>query len=262
MILHLIYFTTLVMRLYITYFLVLILVTSCQEKKSNKLVIAAAANVQFAMQELADTFYIDTDIKAEIIYGSSGKLFAQIIKGAPYDLFISANMKYPNQLYKAGFLDQKPSIYAFGKLVLWTQLKGIEPSIELLKSDDIKHIAMANPKIAPYGVATEQLLKRYGIFETIKNKLVYGESISQTNQFIFSGSAEIGFTAMSSVMSSKIATKGKWVALDTSTYSPIAQGVALIKKESKNSAQAQEFYRFLFTHKAQNILHKYGYSTY
>lgn len=234
---------------------------SCQEAKEDNLTIATAANVQFAMQEVVAEFTKETGIETEIIQGSSGKLLAQIMEGAPYDVFVSANMKYPNTLFEAGKTEEKPAIYAFGKLVLWSIKSGIEPSLKILSTDSIRHIAMANPKTAPYGVATEELLKHYGIYSQIKEKLVFGEGIGQTNQFINSGAADIGFTSMSVVMSTKLETKGKWIALDSASYTAIAQGVVVIKKEGTNTELAQEFYRFLFSDKAKTVLKKYGYSS-
>ncbi len=242
--------------LFILSFLVLV---SCQKQKNSSLIIATSANAQFAMQELAETFTKDTGIETEIITASSGKLLAQIMEGAPYDVFVSANMKYPNELYKAGYTTQKPEVYGYGKLVLWSLKESIEPSLDILKTKEITHIALANPKTAPYGVAAIELLKHYGIYGQVKNKLVFGESISQTNLFINSGAAEIGFTAMAVVMSSNLTKKGKWIVLDSSTYTPIAQGVVVIKKESTENAQG--FYQFLFSAKAQEVLKKYGYST-
>lgn len=241
--------------------LITLCVLSCQNVKEGKLTIATAANVHFAMQELVEEFTNETGIEADIIHGSSGKLLAQIMEGAPYDVFVSADMKYPNTLYEAGKAEGKPKVYAYGNLVLWTVNGGIIPSLEILASNSIRHIAMANSKTAPYGIATEQLLKHYDIYEQVKEKLVFGESIGQANQFINSGAAEIGFTAMSVVMSPKLKTKGKWILLDSSTYTPIAQGVVVIKKEDNNTEQAQTFYQFLFSKKAQTILKKYGYSS-
>lgn len=242
------------------YILGAILSTSCQQEGSAKLTIATAANVQFAMQELVDEFTQETGIETEIIHGSSGKLLAQIMEGAPYDVFVSADMKYPRSLFEAGKTEAKPKVYALGKLVLWSIKGSINPSLEVLITDSVTHVAMANPKTAPYGIATEELLKHYGIYDQVKEKLVFGEGVGQTNQFINSGAADIGFTAMSVVMSPKLTTKGKWVALDTSTYTPIAQGAVVIKNENKSNSDAQAFYQFLFSEKAKTILKRYGYS--
>lgn len=212
------------------------------------------------MHELVTVFSAESGIEVEIVHGSSGKLLAQIMEGAPYDVFISADMKYPNTIFEEGKTEEKPRVYAHGKLVLWSVNESVIPSLEILTSDSISHIAMANPKTAPYGVAAEELLKHYGMYYQVKEKLVFGEGIGQTNQFIHSGAADIGFTAMSVVKSPKLATKGKWVALDNTTYMPIAQGAVVIKKDGKNTDQAQAYFRFLFSPKGKDILKKYGYT--
>lgn len=243
------------------YVLAIFSILGCQNKTSDKLTIATAANVQFAMEELTQLFTRETGVETEIILGSSGKLLAQIKEGAPYDVFVSANMKYPDELYRLGLTKKAPEVYAKGKLVLWSIRDSLTPSIEVLSADLVKHIAIANPKTAPYGVATKQFLNTIGVYNKIKNKLVFGESISQTNQFIISGAAEIGFTALSVVNSPKMQGKGKWMELDTKEYTPIAQGAVVIKKKGKNTDTAEQFYAFLFSPMAQEVLRKYGYIT-
>lgn len=221
--------------------------------------IAVAANMQFAMKTLTRNFTEETGIQCNLVISSSGKLTAQIKAGAPYDLFVSADMKYPETLFKSGFALEKPKIYAYGKLVLWTMDKSIKPSLSVLNSGKIKHIACANPKTAPYGVATIQILKHNNLYNSLEHKLVYGESISQTNQFITSKSAQIGFTAKSVVLSPEMKGKGSWIEMNPSSYSPIAQGVIIVKQKNTEEAGARKFYNFLFSTKAKNILKSYGY---
>lgn len=239
--------------------LFLLILFSCQEKQERKLHIAVAANMQFAMKELTTTFTNNTDIHCELIISSSGKLTAQIKENAPYDVFVAANMKYPNELFNSGFTTKKPEIYAYGQLVLWSMIDGLTPSFELLNDQKIKHIALANPKMAPYGVATIEVLKHYKLYEGLKNRLVYGESISQTNQFIISKSAKIGFTAKSVVLSSKMKNKGNWIDIDDTIYSPIAQGIVIINNEKVKQEEAEKFYEFIFSTEARNILTNNGY---
>ncbi|MCF6360815.1 MAG: molybdate ABC transporter substrate-binding protein [Cyclobacteriaceae bacterium] len=240
------------------YFLLVITPFSCQEKPNNTLRIATAANAQYAIREIALAFTQQTEINVDIIQGSSGKLLAQIKEGAPYDVFVSADMKYPNKLYTLGLTDQKPAVYGYGKLVLFTS-QALEPTLNLLTKSRITHIALPNPKTAPYGLAAKEVLEYYNMHEDLKKKLVYGENISQTTQFINSGAAEIGFTALSIVMSPQLKNVGHWLELDSTTYSPIAQGVVIIKRSKKSNENAQQFYLFLFSNKAKNILKKYGY---
>ena len=234
-----------------------LLFNSCQTTTNhNNIRIATAANMQFAIQAITKAFAEETNIKCEVIVSSSGKLTAQIKEGAPYDAFISADMKYPNQLYEDGFSHKPPKVYAKGKLVLWSMKKNIVPSIALLQSQDINHIALANPKTAPYGKAAMQILDFYKLTNLLEEKLVYGESISQTNQFINLQAAEIGFTAKSVVSSPIMKGKGQWIEMPDSVYTPIEQGIILLN-ESKEDAKL--FYEFLFSEKGQRILEIYGY---
>ena len=230
----------------------------CKKDESDKISIATAANMQFAMKELSEAFTKQNGIKCDIIVSSSGKLTAQIKEGAPYDLFVSANMKYPEDLFQDGFTTKKPEIYAYGNLVLWSTTKGIEPGFEVLDKSEIRHIALANPKTAPYGQAAIDALNHSGLFEKVERKLVFGESISQTNQFIISGSAQIGFTAKSVVLSPQVAGKGQWKEIDANSYQPIAQGVVILKKDIP-SENAKKFYDFLFSDHSKEILEKFGY---
>ena len=233
--------------------------TSCQENKNHQLTIATASNMQFTMEALTASFTQETGIACQTIISSSGKLTAQIKKNAPYDIFVSANMKYPNELFHSGFSQDKPKVYAHGKLVLWSMNEKIQPSIDMLLNEKVKHIAIANPKTAPYGTAAIEVLKFHNIYEAIQHKLVYGESISQTNQFILSQSAEIGFTAKSVLLSPKMKDEGKWVTLNDNSYSPISQGIVLVKTRNNKNIEAQQFQDFLFSKKAKDILKTYGY---
>lgn len=239
--------------------LLIILMVSCNPKSNEKLLIATAANVQFAMEELVAKFENQTQIECEIIMSSSGKLTAQIKEGAPYDIFVSANMIYPNELYNSGFTTNKPEVYAYGKLVLLSLKDDVKVDLSLLKDNSIKHIAVANPKTAPYGISASEVLHYYNIYDDVKDKLVYGESVSQTNQFILSKAAEIGFTAKSAVKSPKMVGFNNWIELPQNTYKPIEQGVVIIKNKNKTNAKANSFYKFLFSPEAKIILKKYGY---
>lgn len=236
----------------------LLSVIACGQQKSRKITVATAANMEFTMKKLAKAFEDSTAIKCEIIIGSSGKLTAQIKAGAPYQVFVAANVMYPNKLYQQGLIRTKPKIYAYGKLVIWSLKDSSLTSFSGLLNNSVKHIAVANPKTAPYGVASIQALKNAGIYEQVKSKLVFGESISQTNQFISSQSAEVGFTAMSVVVSDKMRGRGSWKEVNPDLYSPITQGVALVKQKPENP-DAQRFYDFLSSAKAKNILTSDGY---
>jgi molybdate transport system substrate-binding protein len=214
------------------------------------------------MKDLKAEFEKETGIKTNVIIGSSGQLAAQIQQGAPYDIFISADMKYPKVLYNNGKAVKFPKVYAYGSLVIWTMKKGIsfeDDYRELLKGD-IQKIALANPRTAPYGVATVEALKYFKIYNRVTNKLVYGESISPTNQYIVSKAADVGFTAKSVVLSPAMLGKGTWKEIPPQAYHLIKQGCVILSYGfNHHRKEAQSFYEFLFSGEAMNILEKYGY---
>jgi molybdate transport system substrate-binding protein len=194
--------------------------------------------------------------------GASGKLTQQIMNGAPFDLFISADKAFPQNLADHHFTLQPPKVYAQGLLVLWSAKPAIQPAkdLKLLLGAPIKSIAIANPKTAPYGSAAEFILKKYGLYNSIATKLVTGESISQTSQFIVTQNADIGFTAKAIVISKEMKGKGKWVELNTADYPPIEQSAVLLKHaQQNNQAVAKKFYDFLYSAKAKAIYNKFGY---
>ncbi len=228
------------------------------QASSQELRIAVAANAQFVTQALKKVFEEESGIKTTLIVSSSGKLTAQIKQGAPFDVFLSADMKYPETLYKEGDAADKPEVYAYGKLVLWTFGDiDLSKGINAIKDQKITKFAIANPQTAPYGVAAVEALKKAGLYDNVKSKLVYGESISQVNQYLLSGAADIALTAKSVVLSPAMKSKGKWVEVDDTLYEPIAQGVVITKAAQKK--EANKFYKFLFSKKAQVIFEKYGY---
>ena len=241
--------------------LTLCLAAGCKSGGEEKLLIATASNVQFVMEELAEAFTEESGVGVEIIYGSSGKLTAQIMEGAPFDVFVSADMEYPEELQRQGLTTASPEVYAYGSLVLWTMEEGFSLNLDMLATPAARHIAIPNPKNAPYGDAAVQVLKYYGLYPLVKEKLVFGESITHTSQFILSRTATIGFTSRSVVVSPKLKNKGKWTAIPEESYSPIRQGVVVLKKEDKNVEDSEAFYTFLFSDKAQNILLNHGYNS-
>ena len=232
---------------------------SCNADKKDSLTIAVASNLQFVMPELVLKFSEKTGIKCEIIVGSSGKLTAQIVEGAPFDLFLSADVKYPNELFDKGFTRNEPDIYAYGNLVLWTQKKGIVPELASLSSEEIKFIAVGNPKTAPYGLAAIQVLKSKKLYESVYDKIVFGESVSQTNQFIISQAADLGFTSKSVVSSTQMKHKGSWKELNKDLYDPIAQALVILNTRSKFEQDAMAFRDFMLSTEGKEILSKFGY---
>ena len=252
-------------NLTLSYSLSIILLTfvlqSCTPNTHSPLTIATAANMQFAMDSLTHAFETETGIPVETVISSSGKLTAQIREGAPFDLFISADLKYPQALFGEGLTLEKPKVYARGKLVLWDLRSNEKPEIERLVHSEIKHIAMANPQTAPYGSAAIEVLNYYHLYDSVQSKLVFGESIAQTNQFVVSGAAELGFTAKAVVLSPELKGKSYWTEIPAETYSPIEQGVVILKNRAQNITSARQFYDFLFSPKGKEILNTFGYET-
>ena len=228
---------------------------------AQEITVAVAANVQFALEEIKTAFEKNTGIHVKTIIGSSGKLTAQIENGAPFDIFMSADVDYPNRLYQEGLATGAPKIYAYGQLVLWT-FQDIELSkgIAILSDNSIKKIAIASPNGAPYGRQAVNAMKYNRLYPNIKSKLVYGENIAQVNQFITTGSVDIGLTAKSVVLADNMKGKGKWIEVDPEAYEPIAQGVVILKYAQKEHLKSvQEFFDFLFSDQCKQIFEKYGY---
>ncbi len=239
--------------------LVFILLLTFSSLTAGKINIAVAANVSYAIDELKAEFAKQNpDTKVQVILGSSGKLTAQIKNGAPYGLFMSANMKYPEALYNEKLAITKPIVYAQGALALFSVKKqDFAKSVKILTTEKIKKIAIANPKTAPYGIAAKEMLENIGIYKKIKKKFVYGESISQTVSYAVTA-ADIGIIAKSSLYSSKMSQYKEninWVSIDTTLYEPIKQGIVILV----DNPEYRAFYDFILSKKAKEILKKYGY---
>ncbi|DAB28283.1 MAG: molybdate ABC transporter substrate-binding protein [Sulfurimonas sp. RIFOXYD12_FULL_33_39] len=226
--------------------------------------IAVAANVSYAIEELKTEFkknHPNTDI--QVTLGSSGKLTAQIKNGAPYGLFMSANMKYPQSLYDDKIAVTKPVVYAEGALAyLSNKEQDFSKGIEIVKSDKISKIAVANPKTAPYGIAAIEAMKNGGVYESVKDKFVFAESISQTVAYTVTA-ADIGLIAKSSLYSDKMSMYKEginWAEVDSKLYTPIEQGIVILKY-GKNNSEYRDFYDFVLSDKAKKIFKSYGYIT-
>jgi len=221
--------------------------------------VAAAANLQSVIKVLGEDFKQKTGMTIEPIVSSSGNLTTQIKNGAPYDVFLSADMSFPEALFNGGFSIKKPVVYARGSLIICsTQDLGFENWEALLKSDKIKKVAIANPKIAPYGKAAEEALQQKGILDELKPKVVYGESISQVNTYITTAVVDLGFTTQALVKDAGNKTRLYWKEIDPKLYSPIEQGMVLLKK-SENNPDAEKFYQYILSPAAKAIFVEYGY---
>jgi molybdate transport system substrate-binding protein len=229
---------------------------------AGEIKIAVAANVSYAIEPLKNAFYaLYPKTNIEVILGSSGKLTAQIKNGAPYELFMSADMQYPEVLYKEGIAITKPIVYAQGALVYFSvDPQDFTQGIKLLSDDKIQKIAIANPKTAPYGVAAEEALKHAKVYDEVKGKLVYGESISQTVAYA-TRAADIGLIAKSSLFSPSMThfKEGvNWSDVDERLYTPIDQGMVILQKAEGNP-EVKAFYDFMLSAQARKILESFGY---
>jgi molybdate transport system substrate-binding protein len=223
--------------------------------------IAVAANLQSVIKVLNADFTKQTGVTVEPIIGSSGNLVTQIKNGAPFDMFLSADMAFPESLFKAGFSMDEPVVYAWGNLIICSQ-KNIDLKnwVTLLQRNKVDKIAIANSAIAPYGKAAEEALIKKGIMNTIKPKLVYGESIAQVNTYISTGVVTVGFTSQSFIKDAEKTTKLYWAPIDPALYTSIQQGMVILKHGKENNfEQAQKFYKYMLSSSAQAILKQYGY---
>lgn len=226
--------------------------------------VAVAANAQTVVRKIAADFKNKTGINVEIISGSSGKLAAQIKNGAPYDLFLSADMDFAQQVYTEGFALTKPRVYALGSLIVCSATgSSLENWKALISNQQTGKIAIANPALAPYGKAAEQALKHYHLYAALVPRLVFGESISQVNTYVLKKVVNIGFTTESLVYELKPADHFKWQRIDPATYTPIQQGALLLHyAKRKNYTENKRFYDYLFSADAKAVFSQYGYRNY
>jgi molybdate transport system substrate-binding protein len=229
---------------------------------SETVAVAAAANLAFVLAPLNAEFAKDNpDVAVTDEIGASGSLVAQIDHGAPYDVFLSADLDYPKKLVAAG-QGQASSLttFAIGKLALWTTRPAVDvSSVEAVVRDPaVVKLAIANPKTAPYGRAAAEVLAKLGLTEEAKPKLVYGENISQTAQFVSTGNADAGLVALSFLLSPALKDKGRWLVVPAALYAPIAQGGILTKRGAANPA-AKRYLDFLRGPEARRLFAQYGY---
>jgi molybdate transport system substrate-binding protein len=243
------------------FFASVLLLTLTTPAAANSLTIAVAANVQFAFKDLQAAFTRETGIDVQTIIGSSGKITAQVRSGAPFDVFLSADMHYPQTLHKEGLASRAPITYAYGTLVLWTMSDiDLTPGLKVLADPKVHKVAIADPKLAPYGRAALQALAHYQIADSVHAKAVFGENVSQVNQYIYSQNVDAGFTAKSVVLSPAMRGKGHWIEAPQDSYQAIAQGVVILKHGTDNAEEdCKRFVNFLTSAAARTILANYGY---
>jgi molybdate transport system substrate-binding protein len=230
---------------------------------ASKLTVAAAASVRYALAEIIAEFEkANKGVSVEGVYGASGSLFQQIASKAPFDVFLSADEEYATELVK-----QRHGVggsivrYATGRLVLWVPKDStldVSKGLPSLSDESVKKIAIANPTLAPYGVAAEESLRKAGIYETVKDRLVLGENITQTAQFVESGAAQAGLIALSMISAPGMKDKGRSWTVPESDHSPIIQS-GCISAYAKDQKLAERFMQFLASEPSREILRRHGF---
>jgi molybdate transport system substrate-binding protein len=239
-----------------------LLISPFHASAAQTLSVAAAANLSFALKALdAEYAKEQPDVTVTATTAASGDLVAQIEHGAPYDVFLSADLHFAQVLAKAGAADPKSlAVFAVGRLVLWTTRPGIavDNVAATVRDPRVMRLAIANTDTAPYGRAARQAMEKLGAWADAQPKLVVGESISQATQFVETGNADAGFVALSVVLSPKLKGKGTWAEVSPGLYAPLEQGAVITLHGAQNPA-AQGFLAFLHSDPAKKILQDFGY---
>lgn len=228
------------------------------KEKGKTLLVAAAANMRFALEEIGPSFQEESGIQVIFTFGSTGNFSQQIINGAPVDVFIAADVEHIEELRTKGLvLEDTQQVYALGRLVLAVNRQhiGLVAEVKDLMRPQVKLVAIANPELAPYGQAAKEVLINLGLWEALQPKLVYGENVSQALQHIQSGNAEAGFIPLSIANVPEI----EYQLIDDALHQPLRQAVAVIRG-TQQEASARQFIAFVNGPKGRSILKRYGFS--
>jgi molybdate transport system substrate-binding protein len=227
---------------------------------ADKIAIAAAADLKFAMDEIAGAFKkANPADEVDVIYGSSGKFHTQIQQNAPYDLYFSADIGYPRKLAADGLAASEVKPYAFGRIVLWSAtLDASKMTLDSLLDAKIARIAIANPKHAPYGKRAEEALRAAGLWDKVEPKLVYGENIAHTAQFVQTGNAQVGIIALALAVNPELSSKGGYWLVPDTLHAPLEQGF-IITKRAEGNALAKRFAAYMESKPARAVMVKYGF---
>ena len=241
--------------------LALIVLLSPAMARAEAVQVAVAANFTAPMQAIAAAFEKDTGYTLRLAFGSSGKFYAQIRNGAPFQVFLSADADKPARLEQEGLaVGGTRFTYAIGQLALWSAKEGmVDSKGEVLKKGDYAHLAIANPKLAPYGEAAIGVLQNLGLLQSLRSRLVQGENIAQTYQFVASGNAELGFVALSQVFRDGRLTHGSAWIVPARLHAPIRQD-AVILANGKGSAAAAALMAYLKGDAAKALIRSFGYA--
>ncbi len=229
---------------------------------ADELTVAAAADLTFAFKDVAAKFQAQNGAAIKLSLGSSGNFFSQIQNGAPYDLFFSADISYAKKLEEGGLAEPGTLYeYAIGKIVLWVPAASkldVSKGLAVLTDPSIRKIAIANPEHAPYGRAAKAAMEKEGVYDQVKGKIVLGENISQTAQFVQSGNADIGIIALSLALAPTMKDKGRYSEIPANDYPAIEQA-AVVLKSSKKKELANKFIAFLKQPDTIEIMQRYGF---
>jgi molybdate transport system substrate-binding protein len=233
------------------------------KKPCGTITVAAAADLTYAMNEIVVDFKKASGCDVRVSTGSSGNFLSQIENGAPFDVFFSADVEYPKELEAKGFAAPGSTyIYGIGKIVLWVRNDShldITKGFAVLRDPSVHKVSIANPLHAPYGRVAEEALRKAGVYDTVKDRLVLGENISQAAQFVESGNADAGIVAFSLVESPALKDKGRFWDIPENLYAPIQQG-AVVVKASNNPDGAREFLDYVKTPPIAALLERYGFA--
>jgi molybdate transport system substrate-binding protein len=225
--------------------------------------IAAAANLNFTLPEIARQFERDRGMRVEVVFGASGTLTRQIRDGAPFEMFLAADEEFPDQLTAAGLTRDAGIVYATGRLVLFAPMgspllvdERLDGLSRLLKSGGLTRFAIANPDVAPYGRAAEATLRKHGLWEAIRSRLVLGDSIAQAAQFAATGNAAGGLIAYSQVKEPALADKGKYALIPQADHPPLRQRMVLLKRATP---VVEQFYAYVQGSAARAVFTRNGY---
>lgn len=224
-----------------------------------KFTIAAASDLRFALDDIIEIFRkAHPEAQVEVIYGSSGKMTTQIINGAPYDLFFSADISFPEKLKAQGFAATDPAVYAIGRIVIWSTTQDASKlTLQDLTSDNIRRIAIAQPSHAPYGLRAKEAMIAAGVWDKLQGKLVFGENIAHTAQMVESGAAEVGIIALSLAKFPQLARHGHHL-IDDALHQPLTQGYVVTKRGGEVPG-VMDFARYMETDHAHAIMERYGF---
>jgi len=248
--------------------LVLIRIVFIQQAHAQSVSVAVASNFTHPMKALVKEFEKQSGIQVRVSYGSSGKFYAQIKHGAPFQVFLSADQAKPAALEKEGWgISGSRFTYATGRLALWSSKDSfIDENLSPLKAGQFNKLALANPKLAPYGIAAVQVLESLNLTQSSQHKWVKGENIAQTYQFVSTGNSDLGFVALSQIINRDKGKNNKdikhgsaWV-IPNNLHQPIHQDAILLKSGKDNQA-AQQLMRFIKNKEAKTIISSYGYET-